>query len=159
VNISDKFADALIAGTLLCQYQRDKAGIPYALHVVRVACSLLPDEDAAIVGAMHDILEDCSNDTKRAQMKEAILLFQKPFISEAVLLLARDKSVLYADYIAALAPNPLARKVKLADLRDNLRPDRIAAAEANGHDMSQLKQRYQAALTYLEAYDGQRTND
>ena len=38
--------------------QLDKGGDPYLWHVLRVGISLLPDLDAAIVGVLHDVLED-----------------------------------------------------------------------------------------------------
>ena len=40
------------------------------------------------------------------------------------------------------AAGPLAIKVKLADLADNLRPDRLANAQSRGVDVSRLIERY-----------------
>ena len=42
-----------------------------------------------------------------------------PEVIEALKLLTRDESVPYLEYVRSLKPNPLARAVKLADLRHN----------------------------------------
>lgn len=42
-----------------------------------------------------------------------------PEVVEALKLLTRDELVPYLEYVRSLKPNPLARAVKLADLRHN----------------------------------------
>lgn len=42
-----------------------------------------------------------------------------PEVIEALKLLTHDESVPYLEYVRSLKPNPLARAVKLADLRHN----------------------------------------
>jgi (p)ppGpp synthase/HD superfamily hydrolase len=92
----------------------DKAGEPYILHVMRVVLGCSGTE-VRIVAALHDVLEDTplSVDTLR------LAGFSEPVV-EAVVLLTRTPPYEYAPYIEALKINPLAREVKLVDLRDHL---------------------------------------
>ena len=133
--------------------QVDKAGEPYLWHALRVGIMLLPDVDAAQVGLLHDVLEDASPFAMLAEQ----LLGQPLF--EAVIVLTRSPQETYAAYIerVATAPGPgggLARKVKRADLADNLNLDRIGRALAHGADpvkMDALARRYMAALERLQS--------
>lgn len=128
------------------QGQVDKAGEPYLWHVLRVGISLLPDLDAAVVGVLHDVLEDCP-----WTVEELRATGQTDPLIEALIVLSRKPGSTYSGYIAMVGAVPLARKVKLADLEDNLRPDRLAAAAAAGHDMAPLVKRYHDAQAYLRA--------
>ena len=154
MNISNRLCDAITAACMAHLTQLDKGGKPIAHHVLRVGLQFLPDEDAAIVGILHDFVEDYpSKHVPREKILGDILENFGQTISTAVRLLTRDESTPYAEYIAQLAPNALARKVKLADLHDNLDPIRLAAATQKGHDMAPLIQRYQLAIGYLRDYE------
>src|SRR5690242_11283204 len=59
--LTDRFLHALELAVEAHRHQTDKAGEPYAWHVIRVGASLLPDEEAAVVGLLHDVLEDCGH--------------------------------------------------------------------------------------------------
>jgi hypothetical protein len=61
-----------------------------------------------------------------------------------------DKTEPYMDYIRRLAPNSLARKVKLADIDDNLDPNRPIPDKALSKE---LRARYLEAREYLLAFD------
>jgi (p)ppGpp synthase/HD superfamily hydrolase len=98
--------------------QTEKSGEPYILHALRVMFAV-PDIDARIVGVLHDVIEDTSvteGDLRAAGFSEPIL--------DAVRGLTRAGSERYVDYVVALQRNPLAVRVKLADLTDNSRLDR-----------------------------------
>lgn len=127
------------------QGQLDKAGEPYVWHVLRVGISLLPDIDAAIVGVLHDVLEDCPYTVADLAARGV-----GPQI-EALALLCRTPDQSYEQYIELLARHPLARKVKLADLDDNLDPGRLGRAEAAGHNMAARVKRYHWARACLTA--------
>ena len=111
--------------------QCDKAGDPYLWHVLRVGVSLLPDLDAALLGLLHDVPEDnppCAGPAR-------LLLSEDQ--NCALSLLTRAPSDDYHAYIARIASAPaaagsLARKVKLADIADNLRIDRLLRLGAQG---------------------------
>src|SRR5947209_18119276 len=77
-------------------------------------------EDAQIVAVLHDVIEDTSvtaNDLQRAGFNEKIIA--------AVLCVTHRKDESYADYVVRCKGDELARRVKLADLEDNTRPDRV----------------------------------
>ncbi len=128
--------------------QVDKAGEPYLWHCLRVGISLLPDVNAALVGILHDVLED-SPDTSGAELSR-ILGHGRSWA--ALKLLTRPDWLHYDAYINCLAVSPLARKVKIADLRDNLDLRRFTKAIMNGapvEEMSALRLRYTRALAVL----------
>jgi (p)ppGpp synthase/HD superfamily hydrolase len=137
--------------------QFDKGGVPYSTHVLRVGLSLLPDEQAAIVGFFHDALEDCGEvETliRRGDIRDEY----GNEIADAVKLLTRSKDQSYSDYIAALSTHPLGRRVKIADLHDNMIPERLSAASRNGYHMEKLKDRYEKALSLLEKLESEERN-
>src|SRR5690554_2916977 len=94
--------------------QFDKNGQPYLGHVVRVmsADHTLKEK---IAGVLHDVVED-SAWTFEALTNEGF----SPEIVEAVKALTHDESETYGEYLVRLAKNPLAVRVKLNDLTDNM---------------------------------------
>lgn len=92
--------------------QVDKSGIPYIYHPIHLA-EQMDTEDECIVALLHDVVED-TNITFEQLEKE----FSAKVIT-ALKLLTRDKKVDYMDYVKQIATNPIARKVKLADLAHN----------------------------------------
>lgn len=93
--------------------QVDKAGEPYILHVLAVA-EAMDDEESTCAALLHDVVEDggCGLDDLRAiGMSEAVV--------EAVRLLMHDPADDYFSYVLALRDDPIASKVKRADLEHN----------------------------------------
>lgn len=93
--------------------QADKTGIPYIFHPIHMA-EQMHDENAVCVALLHDVVED--SDVSIEQLREAG--FNDDIVT-AVELLTRDPSVSYMNYIEKLSHNPLAREVKIADLKHN----------------------------------------
>ena len=94
--------------------QVDKAGKPYFLHPQTVA-SLVDDLDAKIVAYMHDLIED-------TPVSKQFLLdcgFDEYIVDAVDMLTHKDKNDDYFDYVRGVAKNPLAKKVKIADLTTN----------------------------------------
>lgn len=116
---------------------------PYICHPIRVM-QALEEGDEQIVALLHDVLEDTAIDV--AELYE---LGFGEHIVRAVLLLTHDGTVPYADYIERLADDPLARRVKLADLADNLRNNR--RLESTSGVRARIN-RYEAAQHLLEAW-------
>lgn len=56
----------------------------------------------------------------------------------------------YEAFMQRLAPNPLAREVKLADLRDNCDLGRIAEPTEGDHERVR---KYRRAIAYLERWE------
>ena len=93
--------------------QVDKSGIPYIFHPVHLA-EQMESEETAIVALLHDVVED----TEYTLQDIAAMGFPQEVL-DALALMTHDKAVPYMDYVAQLKENPIARTVKLADLRHN----------------------------------------
>lgn len=115
--------------------QVDKNGEDYILHPLRVMEQMQTTE-GKIVAVLHDVIEDteCSKDI-------LLQLIGSKRIIEVVELLSRGEGENYFDYVMKLKPDPIAKAVKIADLRDNL--GRPGAPES-------LRKRYHKALQMLE---------
>ena len=120
--------------------QVDKYGQPYILHPVRVM-SRVESPDEKIVAILHDVVED-SDRTLDDLRKEG---FADDIIN-AIGLLTKGADEAYTDYVSRLAHNRLARRVKLADLEDNMDLRRISALTDND---SKRLQRYHWAWQFL----------
>ena len=88
---------------------------------------------------LHDVLED-SRWTANALEVAGI----PKVVVDAVVLLTRPAGYTYGGYIARLANDPLARRVKMADLLDNL---------SDAPTLSQIE-RYSRALGFLVQIEG-----
>lgn len=93
--------------------QQDKSGLPYVFHPFHLA-EQMDDEDSVCVALLHDVVED-TDMTFEDLVKEG---FNENIIS-ALKLLTHDLDVPYMDYVMKIKTNPLAKKVKLADLTHN----------------------------------------
>ena len=120
--------------------QLDKAGKPYIEHPRTVADEVEGDT-AKAVAWLHDVVEDSSM-TFEDLKAEGIA----PEIINHVRLLTHDKSVPYLDYIAAIKGDPVAREVKLVDLRHNSDLSRLNTI--TDKDRERLA-KYQQALELL----------
>jgi len=125
--------------------QLDKAGQAYILHPLRVMLQF-DDEPARIVAVLHDVLEDTSvtaDSLRQAGYSEKVLA--------ALEALSRRPGESYEDFIDRAAKNPLARRVKLADLADNMNMKRLSS---RGESDERRLARYEAARQKLLAWDG-----
>ena len=100
--------------------QTDKAGNPYILHPLR--CMMKMDDDASrIVAVLHDVLEDTD--------LTADMLAENGFsqdVIKAIECVTKQKGEDYDKFIDRISTNPLAAKVKLADIADNLNVSRLS---------------------------------
>ena len=105
---------ALSIATEAHRDQRDKAGAPYILHPIRVM--LAQTDDAARAAALlHDVIEDCGWTAEG--LAEAGIPSQVVVAVEA---LTRRPGEDYMDFVRRAAADPIAKRVKLADVEDNL---------------------------------------
>lgn len=121
--------------------QKDKAGLPYFTHVFHVA-EQMDDELSTCVALLHDTLEDTQLTEEELRQK-----FPREVV-EAVKLLTHDKHTHYMDYVRQVAKNPIARKVKIADLTHNLDATRFAGTGLNQN--SDRSAQYRQALLILQ---------
>ena len=121
--------------------QVDKSGLPYVFHPFHLA-EQMSNENTTVVALLHDVVED-SNYTF-ADLQE--LGFSESVLA-ALRLLTHDESVPYMDYVAAIKKNPVARAVKLADLRHN--SDLSRMDEVTEKTLAR-REKYLAAIRLLE---------
>jgi len=119
--------------------QVDKADQPYILHALRVMQSQ-PDEDARIAAVLHDTLEDGD----KFDLVDVADYFGAD-VHDAVDALTRREGEDYFAYIDRCYANQIARRVKIADLKDNMNP----AREARDGKHASRFQRYSRALCIL----------
>lgn len=116
--------------------QVDKSGLPYVFHPFHLA-EQMQTEETTIVALLHDVVEDSDYTLQDLQEKG----FSKAVV-DAVALMTHGDGVKYMDYVRAIKKNPIAKAVKLADLRHN-------------SDLSRMDQVTEAVLErrnkYLEA--------
>jgi len=132
--------DAIALAALAHHGQVDKASAPYILHPLRLLLRM-ETEAERIVAVLHDVVEDTPytlDALRRLGFPEAVV--------EAVDALTRREGESYEAFVARAAGNPLARRVKIADLEDNLDLSRIAAPTEK--DYRRLE-RYRRALERL----------
>lgn len=128
--------------------QVDKGGEPYILHPLRLMHQMETDS-ARIVAVLHDVIEDSTFtvddlinrgiDPSDATLVDVFLTHRK----------GQDYGE-YIDQLAAMTPRSIPKLVKIADLRDNLRVERLATLQPG--DLDRIK-RYHAALRKLLATD------
>ena len=122
--------------------QVDKGGSPYILHPLRVMMSV----DSALektVAVLHDVVED-SAWTFETLAKEG---FTKDIIDALRSVTKVDASEKYELFIQRALSNLIGRRVKIADLRDNLDVTRITRLTEK--DLERLN-KYKQALIVLE---------
>lgn len=112
---------SIIIATKAHSGQFDKGGSPYILHPLRVMLSLDNDEDR-IVGILHDVLEDTSITLQHLEDNGFLGEIE---ILHALVSITRKSHESYKDFILRVKLNPIALRVKLADLRDNMNISRI----------------------------------
>jgi (p)ppGpp synthase/HD superfamily hydrolase len=137
--------DAIILATQAHVGQVDKVGQPYILHPFRVMLRL-GDPTARMVAVLHDVVEDTSvtlDDLRRGGFP--------PEVVEAVDLVTRRQDETYEQFIERLAPNPIARAVKLADLEDNMDTSRLPAITEKTRERLERYRKARACLREFEA--------
>ena len=122
--------------------QKDKSGLPYVFHPFHLA-EQMETEETTVVALLHDVVEDTSYtlaDLGAMGFPKAVL--------DALALLTHDPSVDYMDYVRAIKANPIARTVKLADLRHNSDLTRLDTVDEKA--LARVE-KYQKARILLEA--------
>jgi len=94
--------------------QEDKSGNPYIGHILRVMNAGISN-DEKICGVLHDLVED-TNWTFEDLQKEGF----EGHIIDALKCLTKQKNETYEHFIDRVIKNPLAVKVKINDLSDNM---------------------------------------
>ena len=123
------------------QGQFDKSGVPYVFHPLHLA-EQMPDEESIVAALLHDVVED--TDYSLEDLKS---MGFPPKALEAVALLTHTGEEPYLRYVARIKENPIAKRVKLADLRHNSDLSRIRQVTERDRDRVE---KYAAAIRLLE---------
>jgi (p)ppGpp synthase/HD superfamily hydrolase len=118
----------------------DKAGAPYILHPLRVMLQMDTDEEM-IAAVLHDVLED-SEITFRRLRSEGF----SEGVMEALDSVTKRAGESYEDFVRRAGSNRIGRKVKRADLQDNMNLSRLK--EIREEDLKRVR-KYHKALTIL----------
>ena len=121
--------------------QIDKSGMPYVFHPFHLA-EQMADENTTIVALLHDVIEDTEytlDDLRNFGFAEDVL--------SAISLMTHADDVPYMEYVEKIKTNPIAKAVKLADLKHNSdmsRLDRITQID------EERAKKYKQAIELLE---------
>lgn len=117
------------------QKQLDKAGAPYILHPIRVMLKQTggPEMIAAI---LHDVVEDTSWTLDRLRAEG----FAEDIV-HAVDCLSRREGETYDDFTDRVKTSAIAKRVKLADLEDNMDIKRLPDVTERSLDRLKLYHR------------------
>lgn len=115
--------------------QKDRYGAPYILHPLRVMARVnsVPEK---IVAILHDVVED-TDWTFAALEKEG---FPEPLLT-ALRCVTKQEGEPYEQFVERSASDSLARRVKLADLEDNLDLRRFKEIKEQDRDRLEKYQR------------------
>lgn len=118
----------------------DNGGYPYVFHPFYLATQMDTEQEIC-VAMLHDVVEDHGDKYSFEYLQEQGFTEE---IIDAIKLLTHKKGVDYMDYIKLLSVNPIARKVKMADLKHNMDSSRTNGIKSKKYDL------YVKALNYLE---------
>ena len=121
--------------------QEDKAGDPYILHPLRVMFQMETREEM-IAAVLHDVLEDTPitpDQLKEKGFSETVL--------EALDSVTKKAGEKYEDFVQRAALHPIGKKIKLADLRDNMDLSRLE--KITDQDIERVK-KYHGALKIIK---------
>lgn len=124
--------------------QTDKAGIPYVFHPIHLA-EQMDDEDTTAVALLHDVIEDSPwtiDELGKMGFNDTVL--------KAIEWLTHDESIPYMEYVKKIKENPVARAVKLADLRHNSDLSRLNLVDEKS--LARVE-KYKKAIQLLENDD------
>ena len=122
--------------------QVDKTDMPYVFHPFHLA-EQMDDEISTVCALLHDVVEDSDTTLDDLRIKE----FPDEVI-EVLALLTHDENVPYMDYVREIKKNPVATKVKIADLTHNSDLSRMEESEIDERTLKR-NEKYAEALRIL----------
>jgi (p)ppGpp synthase/HD superfamily hydrolase len=139
--------DAILLAANAHRGQTDKAGIAYITHPLRVmSMFVLPEEEnERMVAVLHDVVEDTVDIT----CGDLVRWRYPTAVTDAIFAISRIADESYPEYIERVALNPLALRVKIADLVDNLNEARVSTGMLH----PETKRKYRDAMRTLHAHE------
>ncbi len=121
--------------------QMDKSGIPYVFHPFHLA-EQMTTEETTIVALLHDLVEDTDY-----TIEDLINMGFDKAITDAIALMTHDDDVDYMDYVRIIKENPIAKTVKMADLKHNSDITRLDVVDEKALNR---REKYLKAIALLE---------
>jgi (p)ppGpp synthase/HD superfamily hydrolase len=136
-------AKAIRIAAVAHEGQLDRAGEPYALHPLRVMMRMQGEEEK-IVAALHDVVEasEWTLDMLRAEGFSERVVAAVDALSRRID--DKGKKEKYEEFVLRACENPLARKIKEADLLDNMDVSRLP--ELGPDDLKRVAKHHRALL-------------
>ena len=120
--------------------QVDKGGLPYIFHPYHLA-EQMDDEISCCAALLHDVVEDTS-----VTMDDLAKEFPEEVIAVLKLLTHRE-DVPYFNYVRSVKANPIAVKIKLADIAHN--SDQSRCPDLTPEQLAYFRDKYARAVTIL----------
>lgn len=120
--------------------QTRRNGSPYILHPLRVMVAM-QKEPEQMTAVLHDVVEDSAWTIEQLRAEG----FSQPVL-DAVTALTKSPDDDYQEYLQRVCSNPVARVVKMADLKDNMNV--LELPELTDSDRRRLE-KYRAAFIFL----------
>ena len=122
--------------------QRDKCGSPYIFHPIHLA-EQMEDEISCCAALLHDTVEDTD-----ITLEQLAREFPQEVIA-VLRLLTHEEGTNYFDYVRAIKANPIAVKVKLADLAHNSDQTRCVDSGLSEETLAYFREKYRKAKAIL----------
>ena len=122
--------------------QVDQVGVPYIFHPIHLA-EQMDDEISCCVALLHDTVED--TDITFAELEQEF----PPAVLDALRLLTHADGADYFDYVRAIRQDPVAVKVKLADLDHNSDRTRCIGSDISEERLAKWAEKYSKAREIL----------
>lgn len=122
--------------------QTDKSGMPYVFHPFHLAEQMVT-EDTTVVALLHDVVEDSDY-----TIEDLTAMGFSKTVTDAIRLMTHDDAVDYMDYVRAIKENPVAKAVKIADLKHNSDTTRLDVVDEKA---KKRVEKYAKAMALLEA--------
>lgn len=120
--------------------QTRRNGSPYILHPLRVMVAM-QKEPEQMTAVLHDVVEDSAWTIEQLRAEG----FSQSVL-DAVTALTKSPDDDYQEYLQRVCSNPVARVVKMADLKDNMNV--LELPELTDSDRRRLE-KYRAAFIFL----------
>jgi len=122
--------------------QVDYNGIPYILHPIHLA-EAMDDEISCCAALLHDVVEDTAvtMDDLAKEFPEEVMAVLR--------LLTHGEGVPYFDYVRNIKANPIAVKIKLADIAHNSDQTRCVGSGLSEERLAYWRDKYAKARAIL----------
>lgn len=122
--------------------QKDQTNVPYIFHPIHLA-EQMEDEISCTAALLHDVVEDTAYTF--ADLEEE---FPKE-VTEVLRLLTHEEGEDYFEYVRKIKTNPVAVKVKLADLAHNSDESRNVGGQISPEKQQYFREKYAKAKAIL----------